>query len=246
MAIALIGGTGLNRLEGMEVVSEHDMETPWGACSHAVQAGRFGDADVHFIARHGIPHHIPPHCINYRANIWALRELGVDRVVAFNAVGGIGEAMLSGRIVVPDQLVDYTWGREHTFYDDTGDALEHIEFTHPYDPELRGELIAAAQALDIDCAPVGTYGATQGPRLETAGEIRRMHRDGCDIVGMTAMPEAALAAELGMRYASVCIVVNMAAGLSEEPITVEAMERIVEQRMAVVSGLLKRWVGQAS
>ena len=241
-SIALIGGTGLNRLEGMEVTGEQDLETPWGACSHPVQTGRFGGAEVCFIARHGVPHRIPPHCINYRANIWALRELGVDRVVAINAVGGIGQTMLPGCIVLPDQLVDYTWGREHTFHDGTRDDLAHIEFTHPYDPELRQTLIAAAQALDIDCATTGTYGVTPGPRLEAAGELQRRHRDGCDIVGMTAMPEAALAAELGIRYASVCVVVNMAAGLSDEPITVEAMEDVLEEKMAVLGNFLRQWV----
>ena len=239
--VALIGGTGLNRLDGMETVAEHALDTPWGSSSHPVLEGDFRGHKLFFLARHGIPHLIAPHRINYRANLWALRELGVRCVVGVNAVGGILDTMAPGRITLPDQIIDYTYDRAHTYYDD-GQALEHIDFTEPYSATLRSELLAAAENLHIDCAPTGTYGVTQGPRLETAAEIQRMRREGCDVVGMTGMPEAALAAELGLEYASICLVVNPAAGLSDVPITLEAMQQILDREIAVIGNLLHQWL----
>lgn len=245
--LAVIGGTGLNRLDGLEILDEHAVDTPFGPPSHSIVEGRHGGYTCLFLARHGVPHHIPPHCINYRANLWALRELGSDAVLGVNAVGGIGAALDPGRLVVPDQLIDYTWGRAHTYFDGANDSgelsgLEHIDFTAPYHPALRERLLRAAQRLDLACANTGTYGVTQGPRLETAAEIRRLARDGCDVVGMTGMPEAALAAELGMPYASLCIVVNPAAGLGDAPITLESMQAALEeggrQFEALLSALL--------
>lgn len=240
--IALIGGTGLNRLEGLDIVREHEVQTPWGECSHRVQQGRFHDSDVFFLARHGVPHQIPPHRINYRANIWALRELGVTKIIGVNAVGGIERSWPPGFIALPDQLIDYTYGREHTFYDGSDGELQHIDFTEPYNPDLRQQLIAAAQQIGLKCSTTGTYAATQGPRLETAAEVRRLHQDGCDIVGMTGMPEAALAAELGLAYAAVCLVVNAAAGLGEEPITEAAMHDILDNKIGVIGELLGCWL----
>lgn len=246
--LAVIGGTGLNRLAGLEILAEHAVETPFGSPSHSIVEGRHGGHACLFLARHGVPHHIPPHCINYRANLWALRELGADAVLGVNAVGGIGAGLVPGRLVVPDQLIDYTWGREHTYFDGVDDSgelagLEHIDFTEPYEPALRGRLLRAAQGLALDCATTGTYGVTQGPRLETAAEIRRLERDGCDVVGMTGLPEAALAAELGLPYASLCMVVNPAAGLGDGPITLESMQVALEQGSrqfeALLSALLK-------
>lgn len=245
--LAVVGGTGLNRLAGLERVREHRLDTPFGEPSHAVVEGRYAGRTCLFLARHGVPHRIPPHRINYRANIWALRQLEADAILGVNAVGGIGRDMPPGRLVVPDQLVDYTWGREHSFYD--GDdasgelaELEHIDFTEPYDAGLRARLLGCADAIGLSCARGGTYGVTQGPRLETAAEIRRLARDGCDLVGMTGLPEAALAAELGLPYASLCIVVNAAAGLGDAPITLESMQAVLEQGSRQVEDLLSAFL----
>jgi 5'-methylthioadenosine phosphorylase/5'-methylthioinosine phosphorylase len=170
--------------------------------------------EVIFLARHGPPAApaIPPHRVNYRANLWALREAGVEHVLAINAVGGIAPAAGPGRLVLPDQLIDYTWGREHTYTGDSRFPLQHVEFTAPFSPALRERLLAAARAAGLDVMPAATYGVTQGPRLETAAEIDRLERDGCHVVGMTAMPEAGLARELDLSYAMCCVVVNRAAG----------------------------------
>lgn len=236
--LALIGGTGLNRLPGLESLEEHTLTTPWGDISHAITAGRFGGAEIYFLARHGVPHRIAPHRINYRANIWALRELGVEQILAVFAVGGILESLTPGDIVIPDQIVDYTWGRDHSYHDDAAVTVEHIDFTDPYDAGMRQRLLDAAEQINLQCAPSATYAVTQGPRLETAAEIRRLRGDGCDIVGMTGMPEAALAAELGIPYAALCMVVNPAAGMSEVPITAEAIHQILEREALVIGELI--------
>ena len=237
-AIAVVGGTGVDELEGLEVVSSHLPETPFGEPSRPIQEGRLGDATVYFLQRHGSPGAIPPHRINYRANLWGLHALGVRQVVAINAVGGISEGMRPGRLVIPHQLVDYTWGREHTFDDGASGQLQHIDFSDPFDPVMRRHLVAVASTEQIPHLSEAVYGVTQGPRLETAAEIRRMARDGCDVVGMTAMPEAALARELGLAYVSICMVVNPAAGLSDEPITLDMMRDTLRREAAVVSQLL--------
>lgn len=236
--LALIGGTGLNRLDGFALVAEHALDTPYGAPSHPVCEGQYLGRKVFFLARHGVPHSIAPHSINYRANIWALRELGVSRVIAVNAVGGITQSMFPGQVVIPDQIIDYTWGRAHSFFDGEELPLDHIDFTEPYDAKLRLCLIAAASSLQLGSSPTATYGVTQGPRLETAAEIRRLKNDGCDVVGMTGMPEAALAAELQLAYAAVCLVVNPAAGLGETPITLQAMQEILDKTTLVFGELL--------
>ena len=241
-SLAIIGGTGIDQLDGLEITGTCEVETPYGDPSRPVQQGSLGQVRLLFLQRHGSPRAIPPHLINYRANLWALRELGATDVVAINAVGGIGEGMRPGRLVIPDQVIDYTWGREHTI--DTGDhgSLAHIDFTEPYDAGLRQALLSAAQAEGILHAQDGVYGATQGPRLETAAEVRRMARDGCDVVGMTGMPEASLARELGMAYASVCMVVNAAAGLDDKPLTLEMMSDPLRQEASVVRRLLQALV----
>ena len=236
--LAIIGGTGVDELDGLQLTGSHDVTTPYGASSRPVQEGRLGDVRLYFLQRHGAPQAIPPHLINYRANLWALRSLGVDDVVAINAVGGISAPMRPGCLLIPDQIIDYTWGREHTFDDGAEGSLMHIDFSRPYSAVLRSALVNAAAGEGIAHSAAGVYGATQGPRLETAAEIRRMARDGCDVVGMTGMPEAALARELGMAYAAVCMVVNPAAGLEDEPITLEAMRGILRREAAVVRRLL--------
>lgn len=242
-ALGIIGGTGLNELPGLERVAEHEPETPWGAPSASIQEGRYEGQQLFFLPRHGRPHRIPPHLINYRANLWALRSVGVKEIIAINAVGGIQPVMHPGDLVIPDQLIDYTWGREHTYSDGSarGDIeLQHVDFTHPYDRALSAELLAAIEELDREVRhfSTGTYAATQGPRLESAAEIRRLRQDGCDIVGMTAMPEAALAAELDLSYASICMVVNPAAGLSDKPLTMADMEAVLQRDAAAIAGIL--------
>lgn len=240
--LAIIGGTGVDELEGLEVVREHRVETPFGAPSRAIQEGQLGDATLFFLQRHGSPGAIPPHQINYRANLWALKSLGVDGIVAINAVGGITESMRPGRLLIPDQVIDYTWGREHSFDDGQGGQMMHIDFTEPYERALRQQLLAAAERAGISHEAAGVHGVTQGPRLETAAEIKRMARDGCDVVGMTGMPEAALARELDVPYASICMVVNPAAGLGDLPLTITMMREILVRESAVVRQLLSELV----
>ena len=208
----IIGGTGLAQLEGLEIEREARLDTPWGEPSTALLYGHFAGRPVVFLARHGSPHDIAPHAINYRANVWALREAGVGRVIAVNAVGGISSDCAPGSLVIPDQLIDYSWGRAHSYCDGAAMPLEHVDFTEPYTAAVREWLLWAGAAAGVEPRDGGTYAATQGPRLETAAEIDRLQRDGCDIVGMTGMPEAALARELGLEYACCAVVVNWAAG----------------------------------
>ena len=234
--IAVIGGTGLNTFEQGRVAGER--QTPYGETSADVIVTEVGGRPVAFLARHGSPHRIPPHGINYRANLWALKQLGVDAILAVNAVGGIGSAMAAGSIVIPDQLIDYTYGREHTFSDGDEPDLQHIDFTYPFSPSLRDKLLIAAEKSAIIVTEKGVYGVTQGPRLETVAEVNRLQHDGCDIVGMTAMPEAALARELNMDYASLCLVVNPAAGQSDVLITMEDIHAVIDIGMVTVKRLL--------
>lgn len=228
----------MNRLAGFEMRREHAIDTPFGQPSHPVLEGLFAGRECLFLARHGVPHSIAPHLINYRANLWALREVGAGGILGINAVGGIHPDMPTGALVLPDQLIDYTWGREHTICDGESGPLDHIDFTRPYCPSLRERLRVAAASEAIDLVDFGTYGVTQGPRLETAAEVRRLARDGCDVVGMTGMPEAAIAAELGLPYASLCLVVNPAAGLSDEPITLASMQSVLERGTVEAGRLL--------
>jgi 5'-methylthioinosine phosphorylase len=212
--LAVIGGTGLYQLAGLDAVERHLVATPYGETSDAVIAGELAGRPVLFLARHGASHTLAPHEINYRANLWALRELGAARVLAINSVGGIGAAMAPQVLAVPEQLIDYTWGRAHTF-SGAGAAVEHVDMGAPYSGVLRAAVLAAAATGGVAMVDGGTYGATQGPRLETAAEIRRLARDGCDLVGMTGMPEAALARELGLDYACIAVVANWAAGCGD-------------------------------
>ncbi|TDG14014.1 S-methyl-5'-thioinosine phosphorylase [Seongchinamella unica] len=236
--LGVIGGTGIDQLDGLQIVDNHAIETPYGDPSRLIQEGRLGDTRLFFLQRHGSPRAIPPHLINYRANLWALRSQGVTDIVAVNAVGGITDAMRPGKLVIPDQLIDYTWGREHTIDSGENDTLMHIDFTEPYDRELRQRLLDIASGQAIAHAAAGVLGVKQGPRLETAAEIRRMANDGCDLVGMTGMPEASLAREMGLAYASVCMVVNAAAGLDDAPLTLDAMRATLQREAAVVRQLL--------
>ncbi|MBF8269914.1 MAG: mtnP [Gammaproteobacteria bacterium] len=238
--LAIIGGTGLSALAGVTIDDSKACHTPYGEPSAKLVFGNFAGRPIVFLARHGNPHVIPPHQVNYRANLWALKSNGVEHIIAVNAVGGITAAMAPERIVIPDQIIDYTWSRQHTFFEDDLKTVTHVDFTHPYSALLRQKIIAAAAAARIDTVNRGTYGATQGPRLETAAEIDRMQRDSCDIVGMTGMPEAGLARELGLDYASICLVVNWAAGKSTEEITMAIIEGHLKAGMNQIMLLLTR------
>ncbi len=214
MSVAIIGGTGLTSLEGLEITRREVVRTPFGEPSSPLIHGSFRGYEVIFLARHGYGHNIPPHKVNYRANIWALRHLGASHVVAVAAVGGIGEPYEPRRIAFPDQIIDYTHSRPCTFFEQDLSHVTHIDFTYPYDGTVRERLKSAAVKAGVDFVDGGTYGATQGPRLETAAEIERMRRDGCHLVGMTGMPEAALAREAQLAYAHCAVVANWAAGCS--------------------------------
>tara|TARA_R110002111_G_scaffold75132_3_gene119299 strand:+ start:21 stop:803 length:783 start_codon:yes stop_codon:yes gene_type:complete len=238
-AVGIIGGTGLATLKGLEITGTQTMQTPWGAPSSELTQGLLDGQPVVFLARHGNPHRIPPHEVNYRANLMALYDAGVRTVIGVNAVGGIHPDMGPACVVIPEQIIDYTWGRAGTFFEGDLEKVTHIDFTWPYDQNARDILMQAATTHDVAFAGFGVYGATQGPRLETAAEIRRMERDGCDLVGMTGMPEAALAAELGMRYVCLGLVVNRAAGKSDHVITMEEIEAAIEQGMSGVRRILE-------
>ena len=238
--VAIIGGTGLTQLEGLTIREAVALDTPWGKPSAEVLRGEFGGREVLFLARHGHPHRIPPHQVNYRANLWALREAGAQAILAVNAVGGIHRAMGSGHLCVPHDLIDYTWGRASTFFEDNLEHVTHIDFSYPYDETLRQRLIAALREEGCDFSSHGVYAATQGPRLETVAEIARLERDGADIVGMTGMPEAALARELELPYACLSLVVNPAAGKSSGIITMAEIEQAIREGMGRVRSVIGR------
>lgn len=214
----VIGGSGLTQIDNLEVVHRQVCRSVWGEPSAPVTYGRLGEATIAFLPRHGAGHTIAPHAVNYRANIQVLHDLGVRKVVAVTAVGGIRPDLDSGSIVIPHDVVDYTWGRESTYFGGhaSGSEVTHVDFTEPYAPALRTALMEAAKSLDIRVSSSGVYAATQGPRFESPAEIDRIEKDGGDIVGMTGMPEASLAAELGIAYANISVVVNPAAGRAAE------------------------------
>ncbi|MBB6246420.1 S-methyl-5'-thioinosine phosphorylase [Rhodanobacter sp. A1T4] len=214
--LAVIGGSGLYNFPGLENTERHSVDTPYGPASGDVVIGDFAGKRVAFLARHGESHSLPPHRVNYRANLWALHSLGARQVIGVNAVGGIRVDMGPRVIVVPDQIIDYTHGRYTSFCDVEGAEVKHIDFSEPYTESLRQTLLAAAGKAGIAVIASGCYGATQGPRLETRAEIARMKRDGCDLVGMTGMPEASLARELSLEYACLALVANFAAGCGDE------------------------------
>lgn len=236
--LAIIGGTGLSKMEDLHITATESINTPFGQPSADYVLGTIDDKKVIFLARHGNPHCIPPHKINYRANIWGLKKLGVTDIIAVAAVGGITPSMEPTHIVIPDQIIDYSYGREHTFFAEDLDTVTHIDFTDPYTQSLRDQLIQTAKKENILISSSVTYGCTQGPRLESAAEIKRMEQDGCDVVGMTGMPEAALAKELNINYASVAIVVNWAAGKSAGQISMDEIEIHLKNGMTHVVNLL--------
>ncbi len=240
--LAIIGGTGLTSLKDLELTRREVMHTPYGEPSAPLVYGEMAGKELLFLPRHGAGHTIPPHKINYRANLWALKEKGVEKVIAVNAVGGIRADMQPGRLIVPNQLIDYTWSRTNTFFEEGLSHVTHIDFTEPYCAELRQSLIDSAAEAGLTVIGEGTYATTQGPRLETSAEIDRLERDGCDLVGMTGMPEAALARELELCYASLAVVANMGAGRGEEEITMEMIEHHLSGGMADVRRVLEQVV----
>ena len=240
---AVIGGSGLYALdESFRADSNNISNTPYGDISAELLVGELNGCRTVFLPRHGASHHIPPHKINYRANLWALQALKVSHIIAVNAVGGIDYGPHS--LVLPDQIIDYTSDRSHTFFDGEGGEVDHIDFSLPYSESLRKKIISASLASGIDLKTSATYGCTNGPRLETSAEIQKMQRDGCNIIGMTGMPEAALARELGMEYASIAMVVNWCAGIPGAVLSMDEIRRILDQGMKSVIQLISATLEQ--
>lgn len=242
--IAVIGGTGMNQWPGLAIAKRHEMSTPYGAPSAPLLEGTVYGVRAIFLARHGEGHKIPPHAINYRANLYALKQAGVKHIVAIAAVGGIADWFAPGDVAIPDDVIDYTYGREHTYSDGAGAELQHVEMTQPYAPSVRAVLNSAAQQSGVTLAGEGVMGVTQGPRLESAAEIRRLKRDGCDMVGMTSMPEAALARELGLNYACLALSVNWGAGVKGLGDIHAEIHQSIESGMAKVRAILEKALPQ--
>ena len=239
--LAVIGGSGLTALENLQAARRESVRTPYGEPSAALAFGTIRGREVVFLPRHGERHTIPPHAVNYRANLWALHAAGATSVVAVATVGGIKAHLRPGSLVVPHQVLDYTHGREATFVTGSDGRLLHVDFTAPYCADMRRCILAAAEQAGCRTVDGGTYAVTQGPRLETAAEIDRLERDGADIVGMTGMPEAALARELALCYATLAIVVNPAAGRGMEAhrIRLEDVPLILREAMAKVHVIIE-------
>ena len=244
--LAIIGGSGLTQLANLDMARREVARTPYGDPSGALTFGRIGRQEVVFLARHGYGHTIPPHLVNYRANIWALTKVAnAQRIVSVASVGGIRGNLGPGALVVPHQIIDYTHGRQNSFFEGGDSQVVHVDFTHPYAAALRRDLLQAAAQAEEKVLDGAVYAATQGPRLETAAEINRLERDGVDIVGMTGMPEAALARELETPYAAMCVVANWAAGRAEsrEGIAFENIEAVLQLSMARVRNILEHLCG---
>lgn len=238
-SLAIIGGTGLTSLNNLRITRREVVSTPYGEPSGPLTHGEIRGTDVVFLARHGHGQNIAPHRVNYRANLWALHQVGARRVLAVNAVGGIHPELRPGRLAIPDQIIDYTWSRAHTYFEEGSARVTHIDFTTPYCETLRELLLEAGRQVGLDLFGSGTYGATQGPRLETAAEIDRLERDGCDMVGMTGMPETALARELELCYASCAVCANHAAGRGPGAIRMIDIEQTLKGGMTQVRSLLE-------
>jgi 5'-methylthioadenosine phosphorylase len=238
--LAIIGGSGLSKLGNMEVTRRKVARTPYGEPSGALTFGRIGGADVVFLARHGYGHTIAPHEVNYRANLWALKDAGALEVISVASVGAIADHP-PGTLVVPDQVIDYTWGRASTYFQGQGAPVNHIDFTEPYSRTLRARILEASKDCGERVVDGGVYAATQGPRLETAAEIERLARDGATVVGMTGMPEAALAREISLEYATIAVVANWAAGRgdSKRAVPLDKIGAILEEAM----GRVRRIIG---
>lgn len=242
--LAIIGGSGMARLSCLEISHRQIVRTPYGEPSGLLTFGKIHNHEIVFLARHGHGHTIPPHAVNYRANLWALHLFKPKRVIAVVSVGGIRADLTPGRIVVPDQIIDYTYGRKFTYFDNTDRPITYTDFTHPFCPEARDHLLAAAKQANEDVINGGVYAVTQGPRLETAAEVNRLEQDGADMIGMTGMPEAVLARELGLSYAAIAAVANHAAGrgTSIRAIPLEEVYAVLEKAMESVRNILEHLV----
>lgn len=242
--LAIIGGTGLTKLENLTIKRRQIVRTIYGDPSQPLIFGEIAGREVVFLARHGNGHTIPPHAVNYRANISALKQEGVTEIAAIATVGGIHPELSAGVIAIPDQIIDYTSGRQNTFYDGKDSPVKHIDFTNPYCPILRQKWLTAAQKANQKVVDHGVYATTQGPRLETAAEINRFERDGATMVGMTGMPEAVLARELGISYAAICPVANYAAGRGDSVngISYEELVNTLSTTMIGVRSIIEQLV----
>ena len=244
--IAVIGGSGLTQLANLEITRRQIVRTPYGEPAGPLTFGHIGDKEIVFLARHGYGHTLAPHEVNYRANMWAIHAQKVTHVIAIATVGGIASNLGAGTIAVPDQLIDYTWGRQSTFFEGAEQPVTHVDFTYPYSEEVRRLVIDSAKDVSIPVVEGGTYAVVQGPRLETKAEIDRLDRDGATMVGMTGMPEAALARELGLQYAHLCVVVNPAAGrgTSARTVSLEDIGRVIEETMGKARTIVARMVAR--
>lgn len=243
--LAIIGGSGLTTLSNLDVSHREVVRTPYGEPSGPLVFGQICGQPAMFLPRHGYGHTIPPHMVNYRANLWALHHHKATGVISVASVGGIRGDLQPGDIVLPNQIIDYTWGRKSSYFDGNGTPVTHIDFTEPYDADLCQRIREAGEALNIEMKVGGVYAATQGPRLETAAEVNRLERDGADLVGMTGMPEAALARELGLPYAAINVVANHAAGRgsSEHGIHFESLDVVLQNAMGRVRSVIEKLVG---
>ena len=241
LMLAVIGGSGLSQFTGLEQPRPVDVRTPYGEPSGPLTIGALRGRPVVFLARHGGDHTIAPHEINYRANLWALKEQKAEGVVSIATVGGIRNDLRPGALLLPDQILDYTWGRRSTYFEGEGAKVTHVDFTEPYSRILRQRIVEAAAACGETIVDGGVYATTQGPRLETAAEIDRLERDGADVVGMTGMPEAALAREVGLEYAAIAVIINPAAGRGESKhaISVDGMQPVLEKAMQRVRRIIE-------
>jgi len=238
--LAIIGGTGLTSINDLNITNKEVVQSPYGSPSGILQTGELFGTEVLFLPRHGASHTIPPHKINYRANLWVLKQAGVDTIIAVNAVGGIDSKLEAGQLVIPDQIIDYTTSRTNTFFEEGLKEVVHIDFTQPYCERLRSSIINSCGELSIASMNHGTYAATEGPRLETAQEVNRLEHDGCDIIGMTGMPEAALARELDICYACIAVVANQAAGRASEEITMDMINKNLSIGIDTVRNVLAK------
>jgi len=242
LTVALVGGTGLTELDNYAETIEID--TPYGAPSAPLRVVETSPVRVLFLPRHGNPHRFPPHRVNYRANMWALREAGADHVLAVYAVGGIHDPFRPATLALPDQLIDYTWGREHTYSDSESAPLVHVDFSMPYEGPLRQALLKAGQDSAVELVNGGCIGVFQGPRLESAAEVEKARRDGCDMAGMTALPETGLARELGLDYAGVAVISNWGAGVRNERLCEDDIAETLKEPMIRVRQLLQTVINQ--
>jgi 5'-methylthioadenosine phosphorylase len=236
--IGIIGGSGVYEVDGVIIKENKKISTPYGNPSDSYRIGEISGVEVAFLPRHGSPHHIAPHKINYRANIWGFRELGAERIISVNAVGGISRKMIPGAVVILNQIIDMTEGRASTFYDE--EEIVHVDFTEPYCPELRAALLTAGKNAGVALKDGAAYICVNGPRLETAAEIKAFSLFGADVVGMTGMPEASLARELAICFSGIGVVTNYAAGISGNRLTTTEVVRTMAESAEAVKILLEK------